>query len=333
MLRKFPLFEDMIRNVETGLAKADLTIARRYADLVADAGVRERVFALVSEELERTTRVILRITGQTELLQASPMLAESIRLRNPYIDPMSLIQLDLLRRKRQGEESDELNYAPRRHHQRHRRRSAQHRLERSRPMLLRRVSTPIRAIIKTATLGSVLVAGGTFAAKMESSWRQQCLDKKVWGYAMSGNPAGLQAALASGGNPNSPASPNLAALAEAAQSGNTECVRLLLNCKANPNIRDLQGETPLIYAARYSNASIVTLLLEHGADPNLADNNGDTSLMMAAVMNDVDSLQVLLAAEADPCTPNKQGITPLQATRSWGHIGIANMLQKAGASQ
>ena len=111
MLRKFPLFEDMIRNVETGLAKADLTIARRYADLVKDAGVRERVFALVREELERTTRVILRITGQTELLETNHLLAESIRLRNPYIDPMSLIQLDLLRRKRQGEESDELNYA------------------------------------------------------------------------------------------------------------------------------------------------------------------------------------------------------------------------------
>ncbi len=111
MLRKFPLFEDMIRNVETGLAKADLTIARRYADLVADAGVRERVFTMISEEFERTKRVLLRITGQTELLEASTMLAESIRLRNPYIDPMSLIQLDLLRRKRQGEESDELNYA------------------------------------------------------------------------------------------------------------------------------------------------------------------------------------------------------------------------------
>ena len=111
MMRRFPLFEDLIRNVETGLAKADLTIARQYADLVKDAGVRERVFALVSEEFERTRRVILRVTRQTRLLETNPVLAQSIRLRNPYVDPMSLIQLDLMRRKRAGEESDELNYA------------------------------------------------------------------------------------------------------------------------------------------------------------------------------------------------------------------------------
>ncbi len=111
MMRRFPLFEDLIRNVESGLAKADMNIARQYADLVLDAGVRERVFTLVSEEFERTRRVILRVTGQSRLLETNLVLAQSIKLRNPYIDPMSLIQLDLLRRKRAGESSDELNYA------------------------------------------------------------------------------------------------------------------------------------------------------------------------------------------------------------------------------
>ena len=116
MLKQFPLFEDLIRNVETGMAKVDLAIARRYADLVADEGIRERVFGMISEEYARSLAMILRITGQKELLETNPVLAESIRLRNPYVDPISLIQLDLLRRKRAGEStSDEqteaLNYA------------------------------------------------------------------------------------------------------------------------------------------------------------------------------------------------------------------------------
>jgi phosphoenolpyruvate carboxylase len=111
MLRDFPLFEDLIRNVELGMAKADLTIARVYAELVEDSGVRERVFEMIAEEFERTRREVLRVSGQHQLLETSPVLARSIRLRNPYVDPMSLIQVDLLRRKRAGEESDELNYA------------------------------------------------------------------------------------------------------------------------------------------------------------------------------------------------------------------------------
>jgi phosphoenolpyruvate carboxylase len=55
--------------------------------------------------------VVLDITGQDELLQQNPVLAHSIRLRNPYVDPLSLIQVSLLRRKRGGEDTDELNYA------------------------------------------------------------------------------------------------------------------------------------------------------------------------------------------------------------------------------
>lgn len=111
MLRDFPLFEDLIRNVELGMAKADLTIARVYASLVDDTSVRDRLFGMIAEEFERTRHEILRVTGQQQLLETSPVLARSIRLRNPYVDPMSLIQVDLLRRKRDGEESDELNYA------------------------------------------------------------------------------------------------------------------------------------------------------------------------------------------------------------------------------
>ena len=111
MIEQFPLFNDLIHNVEMGLAKADLSIARLYAGLVADESLRERVFGMIVEEFERTKRMLLRLTGQTRLLEKNPVLARSIRLRNPYVDPLSLIQVALLRRKRAGEDDLNLNYA------------------------------------------------------------------------------------------------------------------------------------------------------------------------------------------------------------------------------
>ena len=66
---------------------------------------------MIVEEFERTRRQVLRVSNQSRLLENNLVLARSIRLRNPYVDPMSLIQVDLLRRKRSGEESEELNYA------------------------------------------------------------------------------------------------------------------------------------------------------------------------------------------------------------------------------
>ena len=111
MTKDFPFFSDMIGNIEIGMAKADLTIARHYAALVSDEGVRERVFRLIVEEFDRTHRMILRLMEQRELLSGNPVLARSIRLRNPYVDPMSLIQVALLSRKQEGEENEDLDYA------------------------------------------------------------------------------------------------------------------------------------------------------------------------------------------------------------------------------
>jgi phosphoenolpyruvate carboxylase len=111
MMSKFPLFHDLISNVENGLAKADLSIARRYSLLVEDEELRERVWRMIEEEFERTREMILRLTGQRELLEHNPVLARSIKLRNPYVDPMSLIQIELLRRLRGGDNSEELKYA------------------------------------------------------------------------------------------------------------------------------------------------------------------------------------------------------------------------------
>jgi len=111
MARGFPLFIDIVRNVEMALAKADFGIARLYASLVKDEALRERVFTTLSTEFDRTQRMLLAVLDQTELLERNPVLNNSIRLRNPYVDPMSLLQLELLRRKRAGETGEELDRA------------------------------------------------------------------------------------------------------------------------------------------------------------------------------------------------------------------------------
>ncbi len=111
MMAHLPLFSELVRNVELAMAKADLTIARLYASLVEDKNIRDRVFALLEEEFLRTRQALLSITGEKELLEGNAVLSRSIRLRNPYVDPISLVQVDLLRRKRAGEDTPALNYA------------------------------------------------------------------------------------------------------------------------------------------------------------------------------------------------------------------------------
>ncbi len=110
MMRRFPIFFDMVRNVEMALAKVDLPLARRYAGLVSDDALRQRVMDLLTDEYRRSRTMILEVTGQKRLLQTNPDLAQSLRLRNPYVDPMSLIQIELLRRKRQGQGDSELDH-------------------------------------------------------------------------------------------------------------------------------------------------------------------------------------------------------------------------------
>ncbi len=107
MLKDFPLFLDMIRNIEMALAKSDFGIARLYAGIMPDAEVRERLFAMLDAEFQRTRSMVLLIGGQSDLLEGNAVLARSIRLRNPYVDPISWIQVELLRRKRTGDSTDE----------------------------------------------------------------------------------------------------------------------------------------------------------------------------------------------------------------------------------
>lgn len=111
MMKEFPPFIDLIRNVELALAKADFNIAREYSSLVSDSTVRDSVFTRLESEYEQTRSAVLAVSGQSSLLETNPVLSRSIRLRNPYVDPMSLIQVELLRRKRAGNTSESLNRA------------------------------------------------------------------------------------------------------------------------------------------------------------------------------------------------------------------------------
>jgi phosphoenolpyruvate carboxylase len=104
MYRRWPFWRALMDNVQMILAKADMTIARLYADLVDDQALAGRIYDRIAAEYRRTVEVICRITGQSELLERSTILRRSFDLRNPYVDPLSFIQLVLLKRLRAGDE-------------------------------------------------------------------------------------------------------------------------------------------------------------------------------------------------------------------------------------
>ncbi|MGN7454219.1 phosphoenolpyruvate carboxylase [Paenibacillus pasadenensis] len=109
MYKGFPFFRQLVDNLQMAMAKADLLIARQYAGMIKNAAVRDRIFQLVEQEYSLTLRMILDITGQKEILDNVPVIQESIRLRNPYVDPLSYLQVELLtelRQKREAEEDD-----------------------------------------------------------------------------------------------------------------------------------------------------------------------------------------------------------------------------------
>lgn len=113
MYREWPFFTRMIENAQMTMCKADMGIAHRYSSLVQAPGVRERIFGRIQEEHGAARQVLLAVTEQEELLDHDPALQRSIRLRNPYVDPLSYIQVSLLRRIRalQGQEGPEATAA------------------------------------------------------------------------------------------------------------------------------------------------------------------------------------------------------------------------------
>jgi phosphoenolpyruvate carboxylase len=105
MANDWPFFSNMLDDVEMVLAKSDLDIAEAFSKL--SGPLHEELFGLIRSEFTRTRDELLQLKGHDVLLQDSPRLAASIRLRNPYVDPMSLLQVDLLQRWREGDRQDD----------------------------------------------------------------------------------------------------------------------------------------------------------------------------------------------------------------------------------
>jgi phosphoenolpyruvate carboxylase len=104
MAHAWPVFAVFLADVEMVLAKADLAIAARYAALAGDVG--RRLYPVVHGEFERTRAAVLAVLEQDALLDRDPTLQRSIRLRNPYVDPLSFVQADLLAQWRAGGRRD-----------------------------------------------------------------------------------------------------------------------------------------------------------------------------------------------------------------------------------
>ena len=104
----WPFFTALLANAELALAKADVPIAERYVELVQPPELRDRIWSSIRAEYELTREMVLDITGQERLLDRDPVLQRSIERRNPYVDPLSFIQLELLQRIRREGRSDEL---------------------------------------------------------------------------------------------------------------------------------------------------------------------------------------------------------------------------------
>ena len=108
MVKSWPFFQSLLSNMDMVLAKSDLAIASRYAELVADAELRERIFSRIKAEWALTKKHLLAILEQDDFLADNPMLKRSLQLRSPYMDPLNHLQVELLKRHRAGDTDERL---------------------------------------------------------------------------------------------------------------------------------------------------------------------------------------------------------------------------------
>lgn len=106
MYQDWPFFRSTVDNLQMALMKADLKTAKEYADLVDDPLIGERIFENIVEEYNKTKGILLEITGDEELLDHTPNIKDSVRLRNPYVDPLNFIQVHLIKELRTLKEPD-----------------------------------------------------------------------------------------------------------------------------------------------------------------------------------------------------------------------------------
>ncbi len=108
MYEGWPFFKTMLDNTEISLLKADLDIAALYVDLVTDRKLAEALFTTIRDEYERTREMILSVSGHETLLELEPVTQNAVHLRNPYIDPLNYMQVEMLRRLRALEDPNSL---------------------------------------------------------------------------------------------------------------------------------------------------------------------------------------------------------------------------------
>jgi phosphoenolpyruvate carboxylase len=108
MYREWPFFQALLSNMDMVLAKSNIAIASRYANLVEDEALRNAIFPRLRREWEDSIRQLLAIMQQQSLLDGNPLLARSIRNRFPYLDPLNHLQIELLKRHRSGDADEQV---------------------------------------------------------------------------------------------------------------------------------------------------------------------------------------------------------------------------------
>jgi phosphoenolpyruvate carboxylase len=112
MYAGWDFFRTLLENAEMSLLKADMQIAGLYAGLAPDQDLASRIYAEIHAEFERTCEMLLAISGHAELLANAPIIQRSVRLRNPYVDPLNYLQVEMLRRLRALPDPDGPQAAP-----------------------------------------------------------------------------------------------------------------------------------------------------------------------------------------------------------------------------
>ncbi|WP_257350195.1 phosphoenolpyruvate carboxylase [Pseudalkalibacillus decolorationis] len=107
MYENWPFFRSTIDNLQMALTKADIHTAKEYKALVSDQVLGERIYQTIIDEYNTTKQVLLQITGDHELLDHQPTIQESVKLRNPYVDPLNFLQVELIKDLRQNENGNE----------------------------------------------------------------------------------------------------------------------------------------------------------------------------------------------------------------------------------
>lgn len=107
MYKEWPFFKVTINNLQMALMKADMKTAKEYLALVEDQDTAKRIYEDIADEYDRTKRALLQISGNEELLSHTPNIQGSVHLRNPYVDPLNFLQVDLIHKLRETDNPPE----------------------------------------------------------------------------------------------------------------------------------------------------------------------------------------------------------------------------------